>query len=97
MVINTPKKHVYYTFTTIKSWLIFIRVCWNIAKHAKDILKHWKYARNVLKHNSNVLKRQRNLLSPSKTFKIQALKVIFSFQTSVSLNFTHLVIITAPV
>ncbi len=25
MVINTPKKHGYYTFTTIKPWLIFIR------------------------------------------------------------------------
>ncbi len=26
MVINTPKKHGYYTFTKIKPWLIFVRV-----------------------------------------------------------------------
>ncbi len=24
MVINTPKKHDYYIFTTIKPWLIFV-------------------------------------------------------------------------
>ncbi len=24
MVINTPKKYGYYTFTTIKPWLIFL-------------------------------------------------------------------------